>query len=76
MVHSFEAIIKADGQVVLDKELRLKHSHRAIVTILDDEDVSDVTLMSEDALAKDWTRPEEDAAWSHLQFDDSFYTVL
>lgn len=36
-------------------------------TILDEADVSDVTLMSEDALAEDWTRPEEDAAWAYLQ---------
>ena len=30
MVRSFEAIIKADGQVVLDKDIQLKHtgSHR------------------------------------------------
>jgi hypothetical protein len=67
MVRSIEAIIKTDGQVVLDEEIKLKRSHRAIVTILDENDVSDVTLMSEDALAKDWNRPEEDAAWAHLQ---------
>jgi hypothetical protein len=67
MVHSVEAIIKADGQVVLNKKIKLKHTYRAIVTILDEAEVSDVTLMSEDALAEDWTRPEEDAAWAHLQ---------
>ena len=68
MVHSFEGVIKADGQVVLDKEIKLNHTHRAIVTILDDMDVMDVTLMSEDALAEDWTRSVEDAAWAHLQY--------
>ena len=67
MVRSIEATIKIDGPVVLDKEIKLERSHRAIVTILDENGVSDVALMSEDALAKDWNRPEEDVAWAHLQ---------
>ncbi len=67
MIRSIEAIIKADGEIVLNRKIRLKHSHRAIVTILDEADAPDVTLMSEDALGKDWNRLEEDAAWSHLQ---------
>jgi hypothetical protein len=28
-------------------------------------------LLSEAVLAKDWNRPEEDAAWSHLQQEQS-----
>ncbi len=31
----------------------------------------DDALLSESALAEDWLRPEEDAAWEHLQADDS-----
>ena len=27
----------------------------------------EAALLSEAALAEDWDRPEEDAAWSHLQ---------
>ena len=30
-------------------------------------DESQTALLSERALAEDWNRPEEDAAWSHLQ---------
>jgi len=30
------------------------------------EDV-ELALLSEAALAEDWLRPEEDAAWAHLQ---------
>lgn len=30
-------------------------------------EVSETALLSEEALAEDWDRPEEDAAWSHLQ---------
>ena len=29
--------------------------------------VNDAALLSEAALAEDWNRPEEDAAWAHLQ---------
>jgi hypothetical protein len=29
--------------------------------------VSNTALLSEAALGEDWNRPEEDAAWSHLQ---------
>ena len=30
-------------------------------------DINETALLSEAALAADWNRPEEDAAWSHLQ---------
>lgn len=29
--------------------------------------ISETALLSEDALAKDWLRPEEDKAWATLQ---------
>ena len=48
MIRSIEAIIKADGEIVLNRKIRLKHSYRAIVTILDEAAAPDVTLMSED----------------------------
>lgn len=31
--------------------------------------VSETTLLAESALAKDWNRPEDDAAWAHLHTD-------
>jgi len=41
---------------------------RALVTILEEKPYPHETaLLSEAALAEDWDRPEEDAAWSHLQ---------
>lgn len=65
---SVKAIISTDGEVHLNEPLQLSHVCRAIVTILDDDmDVIDTALLSEEALAKDWNRPEEDEAWSHLQ---------
>ncbi len=40
----------------------------AILTILDESAPADETaLLSEQSLAEDWNRPEEDAAWSYLQ---------
>ncbi|MBX7234167.1 MAG: hypothetical protein K1X65_07275 [Caldilineales bacterium] len=50
---------------------RIHHSkpHSVIVTILDEvatSEVSELALLSEAALARDWERPEEDEAWSHL----------
>ena len=67
MLKAVEATIARDGQVLLREPLRLAHPCRAIVTILDEPRVPETALLSEEALARDWDRPEEDAAWSHLQ---------
>ena len=67
MLKAVEATIEPDGQIHLLESLHLQHACRAIVTIVDDSDVSETTLLSEPSLARDWDRPEEDAAWSHLQ---------
>jgi len=41
---------------------------RALVTILDEAPIiHETALLSEAALAEDWNRAEEDAAWAHLQ---------
>jgi hypothetical protein len=42
---------------------------RALVTVLDEspEAPGEAALLAEPAMAVDWNRPEEDAAWSHLQ---------
>ena len=66
MSQSVEAIIDEKGQVRLLKPLRFPTPRRAVVMILD-EDPMEAARVSEPALAEDWNRPEEDAAWSHLQ---------
>ncbi len=66
MLRSVEAIIGPDGEVRLRQPLRLVQAGRAIVTIIDEPDVPETALLSEQALAEDWNRPEEDEAWSHL----------
>jgi hypothetical protein len=35
--------------------------------------VPETTLLGEPALAEDWSRPEENEAWSHLQSDFTDY---
>lgn len=70
MLRTVEAVVDPRGRVRLLKPLRLPMARRAIVTILDDTPVAGVhecALLSERALGEDWSRPEEDAAWSHLQ---------
>ncbi len=67
MPKSIEARIETDGQVHLSEPVRLSHACRAIVTIMDDLDVPETALLSEETLSEDWNRPEEDEAWSHLQ---------
>jgi hypothetical protein len=70
MLRTVEAVIDEQGNVRLLETVHLAATRRALVTILEDEIVAGVhetALLSEPALSKDWNRPEEDAAWSHLQ---------
>jgi len=69
-IRTVEAVIDERGQVRLLEHVQLPSPRRALVTILEDEPplaVPDTALLSEAALAVDWNRPEEDAAWAHLQ---------
>ena len=70
MIQTVEAVIDEQGRVHLLEEVQIPEARRALVTILEDASsvaVSEAALLSEQALAEDWNRPEEDAAWSHLQ---------
>ena len=70
MISTIEAVIDEQGNVRLLEPVHLTSSRRALVTILEDRatpGVSESALLSEDALAEDWNRPEEDEAWSHVQ---------
>ena len=62
-----EATIEANGEIHLREAVNLPHACRAIVTIIDEPDISETAILSEAALAVDWNRPEEEAAWLHLQ---------
>ena len=70
MLRTIEAIIDQQGNIRLLEPVHFSTVQRALVTILEDEPVTlahETALLSERALAEDWMRPEEDAAWSHLQ---------
>jgi hypothetical protein len=70
MIRTIEAIVDEHGRVQLAEHVQLPRAQRALVTILDEEPplrADEITLLSESALAEDWKRPEEDAAWAHLR---------
>jgi hypothetical protein len=70
VIRKIEAVVDEQGTVRLREVVRLVAPRRAVVTIFDEDragQVDEATLLSEAALAQDWNRPEEDAAWSHLQ---------
>ena len=64
-----EAIIDPSGVVRILQPVDIQTSRRALVTILDEPviETAESALLSENALAEDWLRPEEDDAWSYLQ---------
>ena len=68
MIKTVEAVVDGEGKVRLLQPVYLGTSRRALVVIFDEPGAigDDTALLSEAALA-DWNRPEEDAAWSHLQ---------
>jgi hypothetical protein len=69
MIQTVEAVVDADGTVRLLGPVRVTVPQRALVTILDEPATipHEAALLSEAALATDWSRPEEDAAWEYLQ---------
>ncbi len=69
VIRTVEAIVDEHGAVRLLEPLHLDRCHRALLTILADEPsgANEMARLSEASLAVDWNRPEEDAAWSHLE---------
>ncbi len=69
MLRTLEAIIDGQGNVRLTEHVDLPAVRRALVIILNESaiGVAETALLSEQSLAEDWNRPEEDQAWSHLQ---------
>jgi hypothetical protein len=69
MIQTVEAVIDATGRVQLLGKVHVAGPRRALVTVLEEPAAvpGEAALLAESALAADWSRPEEDAAWSHLQ---------
>jgi hypothetical protein len=61
-------VIHPDGKICLLGELQISGACRALVTVLEESAAvpGETALLSEAALS-DWNRPEENAAWAHLQ---------
>ena len=69
MLQTIEGIIDQNGKLKILDKVKLPKSRRIIITILNEEptdDIKNLALLSEPALARDWERPEEDEAWLHL----------
>ena len=69
MIQAVEAVLDENGTIRLLEPIAVGGARRALVMILDEKPshvLSETALLSEAALA-DWNRPEEDAAWAHLQ---------
>lgn len=77
MPKTVEAVVDEDGSIRLPDSVSLKRDQRVLVTILEEDEeertsepqVTETALLSEEALAEEWTREEEDEAWRHLQPD-------
>ena len=69
MIQTVEAVVDAHGHVRLLEDVTISGPRPALVTILDEPAVipHETALLSEAALAADWSRSEEDVAWAHLQ---------
>jgi len=66
MKPTIEAEVDGDGIIRPKEPVSLPPGSRLLITVLSAPDDSDTALLSEDALAADWSRPEEDAAWAAL----------
>ncbi|MBE2225337.1 MAG: hypothetical protein IAF02_27625 [Anaerolineae bacterium] len=69
MLQSIEGMTDQNGKLKIPGNINLPKSRRVIITILEEEpsdEAFNLALLSESALAKEWERPEEDKAWSHL----------
>jgi hypothetical protein len=68
-LRTLEAVTDGQGNVRLTEPVDLPAGRRALVIILNEPvvDAAETALLSEQSLAEDWNRAEEDEAWSHLQ---------
>jgi hypothetical protein len=62
-----EAVIEPTGEVHLAEPVHVTSPRRALVTILEEAPGANETTLLSEASLEDWNRPEEEAAWAHLQ---------
>jgi hypothetical protein len=66
MLQTIEVEIDARGAVHPLEAVGQLPAGRALLTLLTPAP-DEALILAEAALAEDWLRPEEDAAWAHLQ---------
>lgn len=66
MLQTIEVEIDATGHVHPLEPIFKLPAGRALLTLLNSP-VDEALHLAEPALADDWQKPEEDAAWAHLQ---------
>lgn len=62
---TIEAEVDDQGNIRPREPIAIPPGSRLLITVLEPES-GETALLSEAALAADWNRPEEDAAWSDL----------
>jgi hypothetical protein len=73
MLQTYEAVLEPNGrlQFLENAPPALDGACRVLVTFTSQASTADTAVcgatLSETALAEDWSRYEEDAAWAHLQ---------
>jgi hypothetical protein len=70
IMQTLEATLDETGHIHFIDPIQLSGIRRVLVTLLDAPETSaelETPLLSQPVLANDWLKPEEDAAWTHLQ---------
>ena len=69
MLQTYEGLTDDRGKLLLLDSTQLPPKRRVLITILSDEAEltgRELALLSESALAQEWSTVEEDEAWAHL----------
>ena len=70
MLKTIEVVIDAEGRIRPLEKSSILPPGRALLTLLPSQ-ADETVLLSEAALAEDWLRTEEEAAWAELKPDKS-----
>ena len=65
MMQAVQATIDPQGYLRYTEPVRMDAPRQALIIFLDEG--NETALLAQSALARDWMKPEEDAAWEHLQ---------
>ena len=63
---TIEARVDEAGIIRPKEPISLPPGSRLLITVLSSPATGEGALLSEEALAEDWNRPEEDQAWATL----------